>query len=90
MADLIEPAPPMDLTQAPLTGGDEDDAEEDIRLGSSAKIEQLINLLRLTPSAEKSLVFSQFTSFLDKVWVISCVAEIPLNVLPPYADCGSP
>jgi SWI/SNF-related matrix-associated actin-dependent regulator of chromatin subfamily A3 len=38
-----------------------------IRAGSSAKIDQLIHLLKLTPTNEKSLVFSQFTSFLDKV-----------------------
>jgi SWI/SNF-related matrix-associated actin-dependent regulator of chromatin subfamily A3 len=38
-----------------------------LRVGPSDKINQLINLLRLTPDNEKSLVFSQFTSFLDKV-----------------------
>lgn len=35
--------------------------------GSSAKIEQLVHLLSLTPKTEKSLVFSQFTAFLDKI-----------------------
>lgn len=35
--------------------------------GSSAKIDQLVQLLQFTPSNEKSLVFSQFTSFLDKI-----------------------
>jgi SWI/SNF-related matrix-associated actin-dependent regulator of chromatin subfamily A3 len=40
--------------------------DDDLRAGSSAKIDQLIHLLRLTPSTDKSLVFSQFTSFLDK------------------------
>lgn len=37
------------------------------RAGSSAKIDQLVHLLQLTPGEEKSLVFSQFTSFLNKV-----------------------
>ena len=44
----------------------EEDGNE-LRTGSSAKIDQLITLLRLTPDNDKSLVFSQFTSFLDKV-----------------------
>jgi SWI/SNF-related matrix-associated actin-dependent regulator of chromatin subfamily A3 len=38
-----------------------------IGAGASAKIDQLVHLLTLTPAKEKSLVFSQFTSFLDKV-----------------------
>ncbi|KAL0956474.1 hypothetical protein HGRIS_002620 [Hohenbuehelia grisea] len=63
MADLIKPPPPTELTQAPVRLPDEDT----IRVGSSAKIDQLINLLQLTPAGEKSLVFSQFTSFLDKI-----------------------
>ncbi|KAI0940604.1 hypothetical protein AcW1_003757 [Taiwanofungus camphoratus] len=66
--DLVEPAPPTDLTQAPIRRSE--DNEEDhssIRSGSSAKIDQLVHLLRLTPETEKSLVFSQFTSFLDKI-----------------------
>ena len=42
-----------------------------IRAGSSAKIDQLVHLLNLTPPTEKSLVFSQFTSFLDKVMFYS-------------------
>lgn len=48
-------------------GGDEGDDLDGLRTGSSAKIDQLVYLLRLTPLTEKSLVFSQFTSFLDKV-----------------------
>ncbi len=46
---------------------DDEDKEDELRSGSSAKIDQLIHLLQLTPYTEKSLVFSQFTSFLDKV-----------------------
>ncbi|KAI9463683.1 SNF2 family N-terminal domain-containing protein [Lactarius psammicola] len=68
MGDLIEPPPPTELTQAPIPL--EDDLEEaatTLRSGSSAKIDQLTHLLRLTPEKEKSLVFSQFTSFLDKI-----------------------
>ncbi|KAJ7647212.1 SNF2 family N-terminal domain-containing protein [Roridomyces roridus] len=64
MGDLLSPPAPMQATQAPFRESDEsDDAGE----GSSAKIDQLIQLLQLTPSSEKSLVFSQFTSFLDKI-----------------------
>lgn len=66
MGDLIEPPPPTELTQVPVRR-DEDEDRSSIRSGSSAKIEQLTHLLKLTPSTEKSLVFSQFTSFLDKV-----------------------
>lgn len=66
MSDVIEPLPPTELTQAVLRVDDED-TEDSGRKGSSAKIEQLVHLLKLTPSSEKSLVFSQFTSFLDKV-----------------------
>ncbi len=69
MGDLIEPAPPMDLTQP---SDRRDDDEEDggpagIRAGPSDKINQLVHLLKLTPANEKSLVFSQFTSFIDKI-----------------------
>ncbi|KAJ7072219.1 SNF2 family N-terminal domain-containing protein [Mycena amicta] len=56
---VVEAAP--DSTQAPFR---EDSVGSD---GSSAKIDQLIQLLQLSPSRDKSLVFSQFTSFLDKV-----------------------
>lgn len=62
--DLHEPPPPTDLTQRPAR---EEEEDEDLRQGSSAKIDQLVHLLQLTPATEKSLVFSQFTSFLDKV-----------------------
>ncbi|KAG6873426.1 hypothetical protein C0995_015851 [Termitomyces sp. Mi166 len=66
MGDLYEPPPPTDLTQAVVRREEELDTSG-IRGGSSAKIDQLVHLLRLTPSTEKSLVFSQFTSFLDKI-----------------------
>jgi SWI/SNF-related matrix-associated actin-dependent regulator of chromatin subfamily A3 len=59
--DLFQPPAPSDLTQRPLR------MEEGLGASSAAKIDQLIHLLKLTPSGEKSLVFSQFTSFLDKV-----------------------
>lgn len=65
MGDLIEPAPPTELTQAPVHR--EDEEASNLRGGSSAKIDQLVHLLGLTPATEKSLVFSQFTGFLDKV-----------------------
>ena len=68
MGDLIEPPPPTDLTQAPIRPVDEEEEDlDDLRSGSSAKIDQLVHLLKLTPYTEKALVFSQFTGFLDKV-----------------------
>ena len=68
MGDLIEAPPPTELTQAPIPVDDDlDEAADTLRSGSSAKIDQLTHLLRLTPEKEKSLVFSQFTTFLDKV-----------------------
>jgi hypothetical protein len=57
MGDLIEPLPPTDLTQPRFR---EEEPEEELQ-GSSAKIDQLVHLLQLTPAGEKSLVFSQFT-----------------------------
>jgi len=67
--DLIEPLEPVDATQAQFRVDDSEDGgdETEICNGSSAKIDQLIRLVQLTPSYEKSVVFSQFTSFLDKV-----------------------
>ncbi|CCO29308.1 hypothetical protein BN14_03317 [Rhizoctonia solani AG-1 IB] len=62
MRDLIEPPPPTDLTQAPR-----EDNIKGLSDGSSAKIDQLIWLLKRIPSQEKAVVFSQFTSFLDKI-----------------------
>jgi SWI/SNF-related matrix-associated actin-dependent regulator of chromatin subfamily A3 len=66
MGDLIEPPPPTEMTQAPVRREENEDLNG-IRTGSSAKIDMLVHLLRLSPSDEKSLVFSQFTGFLDKV-----------------------
>ena len=72
LTQLLEPPPPTDLTQAPVRLDDEveEDDNNELRTGSSAKIDQLVTLLRLTPDNDKSLVFSQFTSFLDKVSMI--------------------
>ncbi|KAH7924627.1 hypothetical protein BV22DRAFT_1129678 [Leucogyrophana mollusca] len=67
MGDLIEPPPPTELTQVPLHREEKEEADEGLRSGSSAKVDQLVHLLQLTPSGEKSLVFSQFTGFLDKI-----------------------
>ena len=70
MADLVEPAPPTDLTQAPVPLDEEHEDHDEIggfRVGSSDKITQLVHLLKLTPYTEKSLVFSQFTSFMNKI-----------------------
>ncbi|KAJ6625516.1 SNF2 family N-terminal domain-containing protein [Mycena sp. CBHHK59/15] len=64
MGDLHSAPPPTELTQAPYRDTEESNPSDG---GSSAKIDQLIQLLTLTPSSEKSLVFSQFTTFLDKV-----------------------
>ncbi|KAH9892824.1 SNF2 family N-terminal domain-containing protein [Cubamyces lactineus] len=76
--NLLEPPPPTDLTQAPVRFDEEmEDQEDDLRNGSSAKIEQLITLLKLTPETDKSLVFSQFTSFLDKIAEALDKAGIP-------------
>lgn len=66
MQALLAPPPPTDLTQAPV----KDLVESETCTGSSAKIDQLIHLLKLIPNDSKSLVFSQFTSFLDKVSVM--------------------
>ncbi|KAL5485063.1 ARC19 [Sanghuangporus weigelae] len=74
MADLVEPAPPGSLVEMPSTDEVED---TELRAGSSAKIEQLLKLLQLTPNNEKSLVFSQFTSFLDKIESVLSKAGIP-------------
>lgn len=65
-ADLFEKPPPMEFTQAPIARQETPEHCD----GSSAKIDQLVQLLRLIPGDQKSLVFSQFTSFLDKVCVI--------------------
>jgi SWI/SNF-related matrix-associated actin-dependent regulator of chromatin subfamily A3 len=66
LSDLVEPPPPTELTQVTTKRRNSPEADG-VQAGSSAKIDQLVNLLKLTPPKEKSLVFSQFTSFLDKV-----------------------
>ncbi|KAG8948957.1 hypothetical protein FRC04_009158, partial [Tulasnella sp. 424] len=43
----------------------------------SSKTQHLISLLQLIPSTEKSLVFSQFTSFLDQI-AIQYLAKYPM------------
>ncbi len=63
MGDLYEPPPPTEFTQPCVAISD---VNNELRDHPSAKIEQLIHLLKLLPSTEKSLVFSQFTSFMDK------------------------
>ncbi|KAG8857347.1 hypothetical protein FRB96_005834 [Tulasnella sp. 330] len=67
-ADLIEPSPaPVDNEE---DGGDKENDNQDgtnFDMPSSSKIQHLVSLLRLIPSTEKSLVFSQFTSFLDLI-----------------------
>lgn len=60
LEDLHDPLPPMDMTQ-PSFRSQGDEIEEGIRNAPSAKIEQLVQLLKLTPNGEKSIVFSQFT-----------------------------
>ncbi|KAG6813556.1 hypothetical protein H0H92_009948 [Tricholoma furcatifolium] len=59
MGDLYEPPPPTDLTQ-PMIRTEEEMDTTGIRGGSSAKIDQLVHLLRLTPSGEK-IPYVQFT-----------------------------
>ena len=58
MNDLHAPLPPMEATQVPFREPEETNYLDG---GSSTKIDQLIELLNLTPHTEKSLVFSQFT-----------------------------
>ncbi|KAF9263265.1 hypothetical protein L218DRAFT_927698 [Marasmius fiardii PR-910] len=75
LEDLFDPLPPTDVTQPVLR-----DEEPDSDIGnqsSSAKIDQLVCLLRLTPVGEKSLVFSQFTGFLDKIAEVLTEKGIP-------------
>lgn len=83
-ADLIEPAaPPADNGEdvSDMQSDDQDGIKLDVP--SSSKIQHLISLLRLIPSTDKSLVFSQFTSFLDLIALQlekeGCVACIGLS-----------
>ncbi|KAG8889492.1 hypothetical protein FRB99_003978 [Tulasnella sp. 403] len=69
-ADLIEPPPPP--SEDDEASDDEDweakDPNDDVVLTPpSSKVKQLISLLKLLPATEKSLVFSQYTSFLDLI-----------------------
>lgn len=57
MGDLIEPAPPTTFTQAPRPGAIQEGLGP--AHGSSAKIDRLIQVLKLIPSDEKAVVFSQ-------------------------------
>ncbi|KAG8950608.1 hypothetical protein FRC00_007611 [Tulasnella sp. 408] len=82
--DLIEPPPPPpeeefeDDEDVDYDALDGDEALE-ARLSPppSSKIQHLISLLQLIPSTEKSLVFSQFTSFLDQIAIQLKLAGIP-------------
>ena len=67
---MVEPASPDELSQLVVS---DEEGINGTRAGSSAKIDQLVRLLQLTPVEEKSLVFSQFTSFLDKVRILRIV-----------------
>lgn len=60
MEDLIEPAPPTMLTQAPRPSVDDGFGDGLVPAhGSSPKIESLIRILKLIPEDEKVVVFSQ-------------------------------
>ncbi|KZT56200.1 hypothetical protein CALCODRAFT_497639 [Calocera cornea HHB12733] len=61
IGDLIEPKP---LTEDISMGVDLD---SNTSAPPSVKTVQLIKLLKLLPTGEKSLVFSQFTSYLEKI-----------------------
>lgn len=65
----------------PLRNQEEEIRANVLRSGSSAKIDQLVHLLTLTPATEKSLVFSQFTGFLDKVRLINVVTYSTADAL---------
>ena len=54
MGNLIEPPPPTELTQVPIRREEEEDTNaSSLRGGSSAKIDQLVHLLQLTPATRK-------------------------------------
>jgi len=94
VGDLIESPPPTELTQMPIRTEDDVDEATDIRTGSSSKIDQLLHLLRLTPENEKSLVFSQFTTFLDKVrsyimWNACVLTICPKKIADVFDKEGS-
>ncbi|KDQ28039.1 hypothetical protein PLEOSDRAFT_1042220, partial [Pleurotus ostreatus PC15] len=70
--DLVAPLPPTDAL-------DLVEEESVMSEGRSAKIEQLVHLLTLTPAGEKSIVFSQFTSFLDKAINIQSMCTLAIS-----------
>lgn len=71
--DLIEPSPEIGGASE-ATEDEDDDFAEEANEAPPPKIEQLIRLLKLQQKGDKSLVFSQFTSYLRKVCVSSCIA----------------
>ena len=81
--DLIEPNP--DIEGDPEATEDEDDDEEATE-APPPKIEQLIRLLKLQLKGDKSLVFSQFTSYLRKVCASPWIAVRPSQL----TFCRSP
>lgn len=73
--DLIEPRPPQEDEEQ---GDDESEDHLGIEeIAPSAKVQQLIQILRVLPSDSKSLVFSQFTSFLDIIGIQLRKESIP-------------
>lgn len=65
--DLIGPSPVVEGNSEVTEDEDGDFAEEETTETLPPKIEQLIHLLKLQPKGDKSIVFSQFTSYLRKV-----------------------
>ncbi|KAG8935555.1 hypothetical protein FRC02_007699 [Tulasnella sp. 418] len=66
MNDLLEAAAPPEDDNEDESDTD-DTAEIEKEKPTSSKIQHLISLLKLIPSNEKSLVFSQFTGYLDLI-----------------------
>ena len=72
LGDLIEPSLIVEGASDAAEAEDNDFPEEGATEIPPPKIEQLIQLLKLQPKGDKSLVFSQFTSYLRKVCVSLC------------------
>lgn len=70
--DLIEPSPILESASGATEGEEEDEFAEEKATEIPPKIQQLIHLLKLQPKGDKSLVFSQFTSYLRKVCFSQC------------------
>jgi SWI/SNF-related matrix-associated actin-dependent regulator of chromatin subfamily A3 len=66
--DLIEPSPVIESVFE-TTEDEGDEFAEEGATETPPKIEQLIHLLKLQLRGDKSLVFSQFTSYLRKVCI---------------------